>query len=164
MGISARELQRHIVQPTLAHMGINSESAINLMMGTAAIQSSFGAHLMQNSGLGLYCMTQRVHCDIWDNYLAFNEDLASDIRGLASQHEFLREPHSELIGNFPYATAIAWLVYQQADVQLPDSEDTEGLARCWANCFVGRKDEISIARFIESYHKYGLHNAQHEAA
>lgn len=164
MGISASELQRHIIQPTLTHMGVHCQSAINLMMGTAAIQSSFGAHLMQQQGLGLYCMTQKMHCDIWDNYLAFDEDLASSIRGLASQHEFLREPHSELIGNFPYATAIAWLVYQQADIVLPDPEDIEGLARCWARHFAGKRDEISIARFIESYYKHELHNVQYEAA
>jgi len=43
--------------------------------------------------------------------LAFHPDLASRIRGLASQRAFLEDPHSELATNLCYATAIAWVMY-----------------------------------------------------
>jgi hypothetical protein len=68
----------------------------------------------RNEGLGLFNITAAQHRDLWDRYLAFNPDLASRVRGLASQRAFLSDPDSELQTNLSYCTAIAWLMQQRA--------------------------------------------------
>jgi hypothetical protein len=67
----------------------------------------------EGQGLGLFNITAAQHRDLWDRYLAFNPDLASRVRGLASQRAFLSDPDSELQTNLSYCTAIAWLMQQR---------------------------------------------------
>jgi hypothetical protein len=42
--------------------------------------------------------------------------MASLVRGLASQHDFLSQPHAELATNLSYATAIAWFMYTRIKI------------------------------------------------
>ena len=58
--------------------------------------------------------TAAQHRDIWDRYLAFRPEIASRVRGLASQRAFLSNPDHELRTNLSYSTAIAWLLCERA--------------------------------------------------
>jgi len=151
MGICSTELRKYVIQPTLKQLGTCSRAAENLLLGTAAIQSELGFHLKNHQGIGVYSIDEETHLDIWDNYLAFDADLASSIRGLASQHEFLKQPHYELATNLSYATAIAWMIYQQNNVQLPHPDDIEGLAKCWVLHFTKNASDKSDAAFVLAY-------------
>lgn len=134
MGIIAKELETQIVVPVLQEMGHYSPQAKNLLMGTAAVASHLGDFIQHHNGLsfGLYQTSTQIHKNVWDDYLAYNPDLASIVRGMASQKAFLRDPDSELAGNLRYATAIAWSTYLANGVQLPaDSNDIHALAQCW---------------------------------
>ena len=107
MGIAARELSLYVIRPTLAYLGQNNPNAEILLLGIAASQSNLGAALHDRRGHGLYCIREPRHAALWDDYLARTPDLASLVRGLASQHAFLGNPHLELTVNLRYATAIA---------------------------------------------------------
>ncbi len=135
MGICADELRRYVVRPTLRHLKQWSPAAENLLLGTAAQESGLGFHLKQanHRALGIYQISPQMHKNIWDKYLAKDPDLASKIRGLASQREFLSHPHLELATNLSYATAIAWVVYLRTGQPLPDqaADDLQLLGRYW---------------------------------
>jgi hypothetical protein len=75
--------------------------------------------------LGLFHITTAQHRDIWDRYLAFKPEIASRVRGLASQRAFLSDPDSELQTNLSYCTAIAWLLYQRSNGQIEESTTSE---------------------------------------
>lgn len=135
MGIAASELCQHVIRPTLIYLGRHSPSAEALLLGAAASQSGLGAALHDSHGHGLYRISERHHQQLWDCHLARDPDLASQVRGLASQHAFLAAPHLELTVNLRYATAIAWLLIETATTELPAADDLLGLARIWCRVF-----------------------------
>ena len=90
---------------------------------------------MRPSRATLYRIAEHRHQALWDDYLALDPERASLVRGLASQHAFLTGPHLELTVNLRYATAIAWLLVEEQNPILPDSNDLLGMARIWRQTF-----------------------------
>ncbi len=154
MGICPSELQHLVIRPTLEYLGEYSLAAQTLLMATAAMESELGFHLKndQNQGLGVYQISPRSHQYLWNRYLAKDPDMASKVRGLASQHEFLMSPHSELATNLRYATAIAWMMYKRKGKTLPEAEDIAGMAKFWRRHFHSRP-QASVNAFMERYQK-----------
>lgn len=154
MGICTEELRTFVIRPTLKQLGEWTQAAENLLLGTAAQESGLGFHLQEQGrgGLGIYQITPAQHISVWDTYLVSDPDLASEVRGLASQHEFLANPHMELATNLSYATAIAWMLYRRANKPLPDEDDAFGMAVLWAHCF-HYPAPASVEDFMENYRK-----------
>lgn len=135
MGIAARELSLYVIRPTLLYMGQDNPDAEALLLGIAASQSHLGSALHDRRGHGLYCIREARHAALWDQYLAQDPDLASLVRGLASQHAFLSSPHLELTVNLRYATAIAWLLIEEQKLAIPTADNLLGMARIWRQAF-----------------------------
>lgn len=110
MDISKQELREQIIHPTLDYLGKAGTAVENLLVAIVTQKQNHN-HTKHQKGLGPYAIDTSTHQMVWDKYLAFHPDLASRIRGLASQRAFLEDPHSELATNLCYATAIAWVVY-----------------------------------------------------
>ena len=151
MGICGTELLELVIRPTLHGLGVHAPVAEKLLLGTAAVQSNLGFYLNSHQGIGIYGISAERHQAVWDEYLAFDEDLASQVRGLASQHEFLKAPHSELACNLRYATAIAWMIYQAAGVDLHELHTEKDLAECWYRVFTGSAPCQSPETFVARY-------------
>ncbi|HAG95990.1 MAG: hypothetical protein CMK83_14065 [Pseudomonadales bacterium] len=138
MGINCHEFLEYVIQPTLKQLGVDSAKAAQLLLATACHQSEMGHHLQRSDGIGIYGITAEMHQDVWDNYLAMDCELASQIRGMASQHEFPKSPHSELVTNLLYATAIAWMIYRHKGIKLNDDTSADDLTNLWQRCFMDR--------------------------
>ena len=153
MGIDTEDFRIYVIRPTLQKLGITMPAAEQLLLGTAAAESSLGAFLKSEGQRtsGIYRMHGLTHRHIWDDYLASRPDLASHVRGIASQREFLNNPHAELTTNLSYATAIAWLAYaRQPDFRLPANASPEQLAQIWKTCYHLR-DDMTVDDFLERY-------------
>lgn len=135
MGIAANELRQYVIRPTLVYLNRHCASAEALLLGVAASQSAMGSALHDRRGHGLYRIDEARHSILWDHYLARDPDMASLIRGLASQHAFLGGPHLELTVNLRYATAIAWMLVEEQAPALPAADDVMGMARIWRQIF-----------------------------
>jgi len=155
MLFAADEFRQLIVRDTLRLIDDWAPAHENLLLGTAAQESSMGLSLKRGRLLGIYHISPNTHRAVWDKYLLHHPDLASRIRGIAGQHSFILDPHGELISNLKYATAIAWLIYRRADEALPADDDVPGLARYWHRHFRA-KASASPADFIASYRHYIL--------
>ena len=158
MGICAKELRILVIRPTLQHLGeigVQVDAAENLLLGTAAQESGLGFHLKlsRTQGLGIYRISPRTHTNIWDKYLVDSPELASAVRGLASQQEFLSNPHAELATNLSYATAIAWMVFKRADKALPAANDVQGLGEYLALHYHHRP-KASAEEFVRNYKRF----------
>ncbi len=163
MGICVTELRKLVVKPTLESLNAYSEATENLIVGTAAQESELGFHLNigpteanhnQDMGYGIYRITAKEHQQVWDCYLVNHPQLASDIRGLASQHEFLKNPHLELATNLSYATAIAWAIYQSNGATALADEDLPSMAQTWFSCFHhSAENNGSPENFTENYRR-----------
>ena len=128
---------RLVIAHTLKVLNNYSAAAENLLIVTINLQEKYFSD-KPGGGLGLYLIDSTTHLNIWDNYLAFDPDRASTVRGLASQQAFLQDPHLELLTNLAYATAIAWTIYQRNEVSLPPAEGLPGLTACWAQYFASQ--------------------------
>lgn len=88
-------------------------------------------------------------------------DLASHQRGLASQQQFLQNPHGELITNLSYSTGIAWMIYRRAHVDIHKPLDIGSLAQLWVNHFDnGTQCARNADDFIQTYHSLVLGDAK----
>jgi hypothetical protein len=116
MYVTAEHLKEQVIQPTLKYLEAWTLSAEQFLLSTAIDAPELGLFSDREEALGIFHITSRQHREIWDNYLAFNPDLASRVRGLASQRAFLSDPDNELQTNLSYCTAIAWLIYRQSSL------------------------------------------------
>jgi hypothetical protein len=116
MYVTAEHLKEQVIQPTLKYLGAWSLSAEQFLLSTAINAPELGLFSSRTDSLGIFHITSGQHREIWDKYLAFDPDLASRVRGLASQRAFLSDPDSELQTNLSYCTAIAWLLYQRSSL------------------------------------------------
>ncbi|MFD2230507.1 hypothetical protein [Alkalimarinus sediminis] len=160
MSLDAQSLKEQVIKPTLNYLNERNQATVDLLLGTAAVETQLRplgiySRVDEICGIGLYSITQQQHLDIWDNFLAFDPELASQIRGLASQRSFLTNPHEELNTNLAYATAIAWCIYKRARCLLSGS-DVNDLASCWSRYFRHQDSTKSLALFCDSYNELVL--------
>lgn len=113
MYVTAEHLREQVIQPTLKYLGKWTSTAEDFLLEVAVEAPDLGLFSACDDGLGIYHITPSQHQDIWDRYLAFRPELASRVRGLASQRAFLSNPDGELQTNLSYCTAIAWLLYNR---------------------------------------------------
>jgi hypothetical protein len=168
MGIYVNDLRELVIRPTLLALDIWSPTAENLLLGTAAQESDLGFRMQSDKdcGLGIYFISARAHTQVWDKYLVTDPELASRVRGLASQQQFLKNPHSELVINLSYATAIAWMIYKRQQIVLTDNPSAHELARYWLHYYCARdeqavqkphNDDSQIESFVTRYRALVLH-------
>jgi len=125
MYVTAEHLRDQVIRPTLKYLGVWTPTTESLLLEAAVDAPDLGLFSARNEGLGLFHITTAQHRDIWDRYLAFKPEIASRVRGLASQRAFLSDPDSELQTNLSYCTAIAWLLYQRSNGQVEESGNSE---------------------------------------
>jgi hypothetical protein len=106
MYVTAEHLREQVIRPTLKYLEAWSPEAEQMLVRLAVATP---ADPGSGNSLGVFRVTPLEHRDIWDGFLAFRPDLASQIRGLASQRLFLNDPDGELQTNLSYCAAIAWL-------------------------------------------------------
>lgn len=155
MNLRAEELSEDIIGPTLRYLNSWSYNAEVLLLGTAATESHLGAKVEpvadNHIGIGIYHIDPNTHHSVWDDYLAFDPDLASLVRGLASQHAFLSDPDSELASNLAYATAIAWCIYKRENINLSTFSSISALANCWHKHYNTQAFKRPAVDFIDSF-------------
>ena len=125
MYVTAEHLRDQVIGPTLKYLGVWTPAIESFLLNTAVNAPELGLFSARNDGLGMFHITSAQHRDIWDRYLAFNPDMASRVRGLASQRVFLTEPDKELQTNLGYSTAVAWLLYKRSGMVIEDTEQAE---------------------------------------
>lgn len=150
MIFSSRDLRNYVVADTLRYLGDWSQSAENLLVGTAIQESGLGFSMKSGGRLGIYHISPAHHRAVWDQFLVHYPEQASRVRGLAGQHSFTRNPHRELLTNLRYATAVAWCIYQKSGCHLPASRDIHALGRIWHRHF-HRNPSGTAADFVRNY-------------
>lgn len=142
------DLRREVIRPTLEYLGVPLAGAEELLVALALLAERFDT---DGSGLGPFHLTATQHRQVWDDYLAFHPDLASEVRGLASQRCFLQFPDRELTTNLAYATAIAWILISTSGYELPAPGDTEGQVALWQHLFQADRGVAATAGEARSW-------------
>ena len=126
-----------MIEPTLKSLGIDDSAPCCLLSATAATESVLEDP--QAGRFGLYQISAQDHQSLWDEYLVLDPDLASTVRGFASQKQFLEDPHGELVTNLSYATVIAWHLYVRHGEPLPQASDAWAMTEYWWRLFRNRQ-------------------------
>lgn len=163
MGINSKHLRQFIIRSTLIEFDLHSESAENLLMGTAAQETLLGTFLRQNlkgldgkgAALGIFGMESKTHMDIWLNFITYKKELAKKINNTFSYHG-LHPPATDIVFNLKYAALMCRLHYLRFPEALPDSNDISGLANYWKKYYNTSEGKGTIAEFINNYKKYVL--------
>lgn len=150
MSIDAKQFKLYIIVPTLAKLGLYSDSAVNLLLGTCAQESQMGTYLKQINGpaLGIYQEEPASHDDVWDNYLKYKPDLAGKVLAIDSRDT------NNLIINLSYATAIARIQYLRAPCPFPAADDLVGLASYYKRYYNTEQGAATVDEFIDNYKRY----------
>ena len=149
------QLRTLVIQPVLKELGIYSQSAENLLVGTCIAESNGGQYIKQISGpaLGIYQCEPATLIDIIENYLHFNKGLFAKLNKFYNP---FRNIEQNLISNLEYQTAICRIHYRRIKEKLPHANDVKGLAEYWKKYYNTEKGKGSVTVFIEKYKIYGV--------
>ena len=125
-GLDLSHLKYEVIEPALTTVGLMSTAALNLVVGTALVESSC-VYLKQNGGgpaLGLFQMEPETEQDIWNSYLGYQHELKAKVQSLLSPGATT----AQLVGNLPYAAVMCRIKYLRAPQTLPSAKDAVAMA------------------------------------
>jgi hypothetical protein len=148
------QFNEFVLVPALTVIGLNSESANVLMLGTALIESGlvFLEQLGPGRGLGIYQMEQPTHLDM-QRYLNQHHNSRLKERCLAACFYQAFPSEDALIHNLRYATVMARIKYWMRSDPLPAFNDAEGMAtyhKRFYNSHLGKTNPSKSVRIFES--------------
>lgn len=151
-----RDFLELVIRPTLAFLELGGAPAERLLLATA-VHESGGLRALQERGggpgLGVYQIKPATHHDVLTRWLAYRHDLEDKIGRLITVWP---DRERQLVGNLPYATAIARCIYRRAPGRLPAPDDIEGQARYWKRHFNTVLGLGTPEAFVESWKTWGL--------
>ena len=121
---------QRIVRP-VANALTSSNGWLELTLTGVALAQGFSGWHLDPERHGVYGMTREQHRQVWDDFLAFRPELASQVRGFASQRQFLNDPDLELSSNLSYATAVALALLLRHQAHWPHRAEPEGMTMLW---------------------------------
>lgn len=148
----ATQLRDLVIRPTLKHIGMWSEAAENLLLGTIFQESAGGKYIKQlgtGPALGIYQIEPDTNADVWNNYIEYRVTLWDKVAMLMTGED---DKH-QLVTNLSYQTAIARLIYYRAPFALPDANDINGLAHYWKQHYNTVLGAGTVEEFIHNFPK-----------
>jgi len=128
-GINPGDLRR-LITHILQEIGLYSEAAVALLLGTAAVESVNGRNIYQLAGgpaRGIFQMEPTTEVDIWTNYLRYHGRLSGKITAVTGRHG----PGPWLTWDLAYQIAMARVHYLRVPTYLPDPKDIAAQAIYW---------------------------------
>ena len=148
--MTSMEFRESVIKPTLEKMGLWSESAESLILGTA-IQESRLKYRKQIGGgpaLGLFQMEPFTHDSIRKDYLDYRSELKEKV------DQFTDNPVAEeLENNDEYACAMCRIHYLRVKESLPAAHDILGAANYWKSHYNTPKGAGTVSEFVENYER-----------
>jgi len=140
-GINKKQL-KDLIARVIAEMGLYSEAAVNLLLGTAAQESRMGHYLRQIRGGALSAF--QIEKPTF-NYLKseYGERFG------AEYYTF-----EELEYNLKAAIIYARIKYFSIPKPLPEHDDIEGLAWYWKDYYNTSLGSGTAQEFIDNYRRY----------
>lgn len=145
---------KEMIEDVLKRLDLYSESAVNLLLGTAAQESRFGTYLKQlgtGPAMGVFQMEPATELDIWKNFLAYKAPLVQKLREVCGNDK----PNPQALkGNLYYAIAMCRIHYLRKTEPLPAADDIRGLGLYWKRHYNTMLGKGTIDEFVENYKKY----------
>jgi hypothetical protein len=147
--IDIKDFAVTVVRPTLAALGLDQPGALELIIGTAMVESGL-VHLKQVSGpaIGVCQMEPATFNDCFTNYLNYKPELLQKVKQLALGGN--PDPE-QMAGNLYLAVAMCRIKYLRSPDPLPDPDDAAAMSHLHKtvyNSALGAANEAAnISRF-----------------
>lgn len=145
---------RNLIRRVLIGIGLYSEEAENLLMGTAAQESALGVYIRQlgnGPALGIFQMEPATFDDIVGNHLHYHPELCKKIRVVAGVSGL----NSELLEyNLALAIGMARVHYARVREVIPGS--LSGWAYYWKRYYNTLAGKGTEEEFVYNYKRYVL--------
>jgi hypothetical protein len=130
-----------------------SETAVELLMLTAAVESNLGTYIRQKGGpaQGIFQMEPATEKDLWVNYLEYKKGLRDKVRGYRAMSPL----KDELVWNTAYAIAMTRVHYLRAPSQLPPNTKEE-LAAYWKKVYNTHLGKGTVEKAIQKYESMAM--------
>ena len=128
--LSVSSIRTQVIYPALNKMGMWSEAAGELVLGTAIVESNL-TYLQQHGegpALGLWQVEPATHEDLYANYLNYRPEMMSSLMELRSPALNMNE---NLATNLMYGAAVCRLCYYRKPDPLPEAGDVEAQGAFW---------------------------------
>jgi len=140
------QLKFLLIEPVLRELGLFSVAALNLLLGTAMVESNlmYIRQLPRGPALGLYQCEPATHDDIW-TWLDPQAELRSKVSGFVIRRWPLPPP-ADLLVDALYATVICRMHYWRVPEPLPPSENAAALSsyhKRYYNTYLGAADPVA---------------------
>lgn len=146
---------RSLVSRVLQEMGPKyaSDSAVELLMLTAAQESHLGKYLKQINGpaRGVFQIEPKTEYSFWHHYLDRKPELADEVAKFTSEH---LDDDFDVEGNLPYQIAFARAYYWQFSAPLPRPSDIEGLALYYKMYWNSKEGKATVEEAAENYERF----------
>lgn len=143
-------LKTKVIEPVLTHLGYNSKSAVNLVLGTICAESN-AEHLIQlNNGpaKGICQMEPSTRADIYNHFLKYKPVL----KGLVTDYIIDGiNLDDQMVFNLAYAVAMCRVHYIRVSEALPAHDDVYALARYWKKYYNTELGAGSIDHFVDCF-------------
>ena len=157
--INPAQFRAEIVRPALKAADLWSESAENLVLGTAVQESLLAWVKQRGSGpaLGFYQMEPATADDICHRFLATRAELSDKLARVTWPHCRMPTAYSHLnakdiarllVEDLRFATIMCRLRYWMMPAPLPEAGDIDGLSRYWKmyyNTILGKGKAVEWA-------------------
>lgn len=147
---------KDLITRVITAQDLYSESAVNLLLGTMALESNFGTYLYQKPSRiakGIFQMEPNTEKDTWVNYLylgrAAKRKAIYDISGVRSYNN-----SGALEWNIAYGICMCRLHYRRIADPFPAADDIEGLGWYWDIHYNRNPLKGTVAQFVKAYKKY----------
>jgi hypothetical protein len=150
-GLDVDQLRIHIIRPVLQRIDLHSQTAENLVLGTA-LHESHARYVRQIKGpaMGIYQMEPGTHYDLHHNFLRYNTPLKIRVNQFAGFFSGDLPDPGEMIGNLFYATAMCRIHYRRLKAPLPTNEPV-ALAQYWKDFYNTKHGKGTVAQALPHF-------------
>lgn len=139
-----------VIVPALQILRLDSQSARELLLGTALQESGLKYLKQLNNGpaLGLFQMEPATHDDIWKNFMRYQGELTSRMNTISR----LQIPEV-MITHLLYAAAMCRIHYYRVKEALPAAGDLEGQAKYWKKYYNTTQGAGTVDEYTRNWRK-----------
>ena len=144
--IMDKDQLRDLIIKVLKEVNLHSDSAVELLMLTAATESNLGEYIRQVRGpaLGIFQMEPFTHDDIWRTHNSKLVDLLGD------------QDSGKLVYDLKYAIIMTRMHYLRIPSALPPATDIQSQAEYWKKYYNTHLGSGTIAKAKAKYTAYVL--------
>lgn len=146
---------RSLVERSLEEVGpeLASPQAVDLVLGTIAVESKFGTYIRQVGGgpaLGICQIEPATYEDLWDSWIYYQTNgLGGVLEELGHKRDF-----ASLEWDIRHSIVMCRLLYRRIPEALPEHGNLAGYAEYWKKYYNTPLGKGTVAKFLFSWQQF----------